>query len=132
MQRCLKNASKPASWRSRLGNIRRKPLARKLLAASNAADQIPDNRDVQRQNTNSREGEAVSKFVEFQRDENSGRDYREVFSPMAPHQQADAFGKKQPGVEEGADAELLELFGADRENPGQNLVDEMIFGIDAE
>lgn len=96
-----------------------------------AHHQVYDDRDIDQQNDDLRCCQMPADFVDLQRYQSSGGDDREVFCPALPQQQARTLGKKEAGVDEGANAESLELILVDIKETGQKSVHEPVVGIDA-
>ena len=75
---------------------------------------------------------ATFRFIDFEWDQSAGADDGEVLRPAFPQQKADAFSEKECRVKEGSHAEQLELTGVDVKGAREDLVDVVVFGIDAQ
>src|SRR5947209_2331657 len=76
-------------------------------------DQIDDHRNVDDEDDDSADANVLDDLVQFERDERSGGDDRQIFGPLFFEQQADAFGSQQRHVEEAPGADRFELVRAE-------------------
>ena len=67
-------------------------------------------------------------LVNLEWDEPGGGDYGEDFSPAFAQEQADALGKKEGGIDKGADTEGTELVRIDVRNSFQEAMEVVVVG----
>ena len=97
-----------------------------------AEDEVDDDGHVEEHDGDLDGRDVFDDFVDLERDECAGADDGEVFGPAFAEQEAGAFGEKDGGIEEGADAELFELFWIDVEGACHYGVHIVVFGIYAQ
>ena len=100
--------------------------------AADFEDEVGDDGDVDEEEKGSRKCGMVNKLIDFEGDEACGGDDGEELGPAFAEEEADAFGEKKSGIDEGAEAERAEFVRVDVGELFEQKMQVVIVGIDAE
>ncbi len=103
-----------------------------MFAAPNLHDQIDHHSEVNQQHDDLHCGGVLVQFVDFERHQRRGDDYREPLGPALLQPQSSAFRAKQRSINEAAEPDVSELVRLDARDFADGVIDIATVRVQAE
>src|ERR1035437_9733481 len=101
------------------------------VAPADAHGDVDYDQDVENQDEDLEDGDIPVDFIKFEGNETGGGDNDHPFGPCLVEQQADAFHREEPGIDEGANTEQVEGGTAHAQGSFEKTVNEFVFFVNS-